>query len=320
MPKLILVIGGNATGKTHFIRQHFSGKGMTLFNVYDYQQRVFNEAGERCRQRVDEKGETMRLVFLGDQARYLMKANNLLLDDIKEALSRGEDVVVEHTLYMAKRRIAYIDALREAVKDLVIELYIMRPSDAQWEANATSRGDADHFSRYKEEAKIIEPPNVSEGLDAIYEVVDGEIKLRMDPPRPEILETARRELAEEDERLRKQDEAREKRRRLIESMNERPFWHYCEVCGRREYITAQDAYDAGWDYPPHIGRFGLLGPRICGQCPMANTLYWKIMSSRAIPIVCEGDLTPKELVTWRRIKGEPESLLEEEMEEEPKEG
>lgn len=135
----------------------------------------------------------------------------------------------------------------------------------------------------------------------------------MDPPRPEIYESAKRALAEEAARIQSEEEAREKRRRLIDSMQERPFWHYCEVCGKKEFITAQDAYDSGWDYPPHMGHFGLLGPRTCGKCRLKDTLFWKIHTSGTLPIVCEGDLTPEKLVTWRRIKGEPESLLTEEF-------
>jgi len=92
-------------------------------------------------------------------------------------------------------------------------------------------------------------------------------------------------------------------------MNERPFWHYCEVCGKKEFLTAQQAFESGWDYPPHIGHFGLLGPRTCGGCQLIDTLFWKTNTSGKLPIVCEGELTPEELVTWRRIKGEPESLL-----------
>lgn len=198
MPKLIFVIGANATGKTHFIRQRFSGKGMTCFNIYDYQQRVYREEGV---------GE---FVPMGAQFRYLMRANQMLLADVKEALTRDEDVVVEHTLYMAKRRIAYIDVLRKEVRDLTIDVYVMCPSDAQWEANAVSRGAADHFQRFKSEADILEFPNSSEGIDAIYEVMDGEIKLRIDPPRPEIYESAKRALAEETARLQSEDETREK--------------------------------------------------------------------------------------------------------------
>ena len=45
---------------------------------------------------------------------------------------------------------------------------------------------------------------------------------------------------------------------------------------------------------------------------MSDTLYWKIQTSGKLPIVIEGDLNDKDLITWRRIKGEPESLLNEE--------
>ena len=226
MPKLIFVIGANAMGKTHFIRLRFGGKGMTCFNIYAYQKRVYQKEGV---------GE---FVPMGAQFRYLMRANQMLLEDIKEALTRDEDVVVEHTVYMAKRRIAYIDVLRKAIRDLTVDVYVMRPSIAQWQMNAGSRGEGDRFQSYKKEAEIIEFPNVSEGIDAIYEVIDGEIKLKMDPPRPEICESAKRALAEETAHLQSEDEAREKRRQLVASMRDRPFWHYCEVCGNKEFITA----------------------------------------------------------------------------------
>ena len=95
-------------------------------------------------------------------------------------------------------------------------------------------------------------------------------------------------------------------------MNTRPFWHYCEVCGKKEFITAQDAFDSGWDYPPKMGVFRLLSPRTCGECGIQDTLFWKISRSQGLPIVIEENLTPEELITWKRIKGEPESLLDEE--------
>lgn len=50
-------------------------------------------------------------------------------------------------------------------------------------------------------------------------------------------------------------------------------------------------------------------PRTCGNCLLKDTLYAKITFGGGLPIVCEGDLTPEELVTWRRIREEPESLL-----------
>lgn len=29
--------------------------------------------------------------------------------------------------------------------------------------------------------------------------------------------------------------------------------HICEVCGREEILTPEEAYRAGWDYPPKMG-------------------------------------------------------------------
>jgi hypothetical protein len=46
-------------------------------------------------------------------------------------------------------------------------------------------------------------------------------------------------------------------------------------------------------------------------------LYWRVNTEKKIPIpvVVDGMLTTEERITWRRIKAEPESLLEEETEE-----
>lgn len=302
MQKLTFVIGANATGKTYFIQQNYKDKDAIILNVYDYQQRAYDEV------RIGDA------VPFGARFGCLMKANNMLLDDIIEKLAQGRDVVVEQTFYKAKRRIFYIDKIRRTA-DVTIDVYVMAPSDSLWQSNLKKREFGRSFQSCKDNAKEIEFPNVAEGFDSIYEVTDGVIKLRMEPPRPEILDKARKELEEETERIRAEEEEKSKRKQLLASMKERPFWHYCEVCGKKEFMTAKDAYDSGWDYPPDMGCFGLLGSRTCGECRMTDTLFWKINTSGRLPIVCEGELTPKELVTWRRIKGEPESLLVEEAEE-----
>ncbi len=300
MQKVIFVMGATATGKTYFINTHYSDKDVDILNVYDYQQRAYDEAGFGGR------------IPLGAEFRCLMKANNMLLTDIIEKLMQGRNVVVEQTFFKAKRRIAYIDEIRKAA-NVVIETYVMCPNDALWESNLKKRKIDGRLQRYKEQAaNDIEFPNPVEGIDRIYKVVDGEIQLQMNPPRPEILDKAWEELSQEAERIHNEDEARRKREKLLESMNTRPFWHYCEVCGKKEFITAQEAFDSGWDYPPNMGHFGLLGPRTCGGCLLKDTLFWRVNTDKKIPlpIVIEGALTPEELVTWERIKGEPESLLD----------
>ncbi len=305
MQKLSFVMGATATGKTHFIDHYFTGKRPVVLDIYDYQQRAYDEAGY-----------TTRIPY-SVEFRCLKKANEMHLNDIIKELKQGNDVVVEQTFYKAKRRIAYIDEIRKAV-DVEIEVYVMHPSDDRWAENIKMRELRGSLKNYKEQAeKDIEFPNPAEGFDKIYEVVDDEIILRMDELKPEIIEEARRELAEEDARIIKEDEAIRKHKELLESMKTRPFWHYCEVCGKKEYITAQDAYDAGWDYPPHMGSFGLLGPRTCGNCLLKDTLYWRVNTEKKVPIpvVIDSKLTAEERITWHRIKKEPESLLEEETEE-----
>ena len=134
----------------------------------------------------------------------------------------------------------------------------------------------------------------------------------MDSPLIDIVKKAREELVEESERISREENAKQKRKELLESMKTRPFWHYCEVCGKKEYLTAQEAYGSGWDYPPSSGSFGMLGQRKCGDCGIDKTLWWRITTTQKLPIVFEESLSKSELKTWRRIKEEPESLLEDE--------
>lgn len=304
MQKLTFVIGAAASGKTYFINHQFAGEDVEILNIYDYQQKAYDEAGF---------GDA---IPLSAQFGCLKKANDMHLHDIIETLKEGRDVVAEQTFYKAKRRIAYIDAIRKEV-EVEITVYVMRPSDERWEENIKERKLSRSLKAYKEQAeRDMEFPNPVEGFDAIYEVVDGGISLRMDAPLPGLVEQAKKELTEESERIQKEEEESRKRKDLLESMKTRPFWHYCEVCGKKEFITAQDAYDNGWDYPPNMGHFGLLGPRTCGKCLLKDTLYWRVNTQKKVPIpvVVDGILTPEERVTWHRIKAEPESLLEEENE------
>ncbi len=294
------VIGATASGKTTFIRNHLSKqKNAVILNVYDYQQAAYKEMGFN------------KSIPFEQEFKCLYKANENLLLDIIKALQEGKDAVVEQTLYKAKRRIAYIDAIRNAVKDITVEVYVMCPSDSVWKTYIHKRKLNGFIQQLRADVKAIEFPNPSEGFDTIYEVIDSDIRLRMDVPKHEIVDAAHKELNEEAQRMMQEEEKAKQRLELLESMNSRPFWHYCEVCGAKVFCTAQEAFDAGWDYPPKIGLFGFLGPRTCGRCSVTETLFFKVQQQK-IPIVFEEALTEKELQTWQRIKEEPESLLDEE--------
>ena len=292
------VIGAEASGKTTFIKNHFSeDKNTIILNVYDYQQATY------------KKMEEFGCISFMEEIECLKNANEAILVDIIEALKEKKNVVVEHTLYKTKRRIAYIDAIRKAIKNINIEVYVMCPTDSVWEKYINKRKL--NVSKIKAQKNEIEFPNPVEGFNKIYQVIDGDIRLRMDTPNYEIVKNAYKDLEEEAQKLKKDKEKREQRLALIESMNTRPFWHYCEVCGTKVFCTAQEAFDAGWNYPPQIGHFKLLGPRNCGKCSIMDTLFLKVQKQK-FPIVIEKTLTEEELKTLNRIKNEPESLLEEE--------
>ena len=45
MQTISFVMGATASGKTYFIQQHYAGKDIDVLNIYDYQQKAYDEAG-----------------------------------------------------------------------------------------------------------------------------------------------------------------------------------------------------------------------------------------------------------------------------------
>lgn len=81
--------------------------------------------------------------------------------------------------------------------------------------------------------------------------------------------------------------------------------HICEVCGKTEILTSEEAFEKGWDYPPKMGTFGILSPRTCGDCVIIDTIWWKLTIQNVNP----DDLSEKEKETLKRIINEPKSIL-----------
>lgn len=81
--------------------------------------------------------------------------------------------------------------------------------------------------------------------------------------------------------------------------------HMCEVCGVEEVLTPDEAYAAGWDYPPRQGRFGVIGPRVCPGCPSTATVWWAL--------TCDGYtqemLSDRQRDVIARIRAEPTSIM-----------
>lgn len=81
--------------------------------------------------------------------------------------------------------------------------------------------------------------------------------------------------------------------------------HICEVCGRRERLTPEEGFHAGWDYAPYMYPFKVISPRTCGNCSIASTVWWDIAVNHK-PFEALTD-AQKEAVL--RIYSEPGSIL-----------
>jgi hypothetical protein len=81
----------------------------------------------------------------------------------------------------------------------------------------------------------------------------------------------------------------------VATPSEAIYRYECEVCGRVEHLTEKDAFDTGWDYPPFIGRWGVVSPRTCGggSCGIDKTAYWAVMNG--------AELTEQQARTITRI-------------------
>ncbi|BCI84191.1 hypothetical protein MTY66_58160 [Mycolicibacterium sp. TY66] len=80
--------------------------------------------------------------------------------------------------------------------------------------------------------------------------------------------------------------------------------HICEVCGIEEHLTPEAAHEAGWDYPPKMGTFGVISPRTCPNCVVNQTLWWAVVVEK-----CTVDmLTTRQRETFVRITGEPGNI------------
>ena len=45
MPRVSFVIGAAASGKTYYIDHSFTGRDVEILNIYDYQQKAYEESG-----------------------------------------------------------------------------------------------------------------------------------------------------------------------------------------------------------------------------------------------------------------------------------
>lgn len=89
------------------------------------------------------------------------------------------------------------------------------------------------------------------------------------------------------------------------------YRYVCEVCGRTEILTPEEAYMTGWDYPPFMGTYGVVSARTCPDCPIIYTAWAALMMEHK-PYM---ELSDKQKETIKRIRGEPETMMVERNEE-----
>ena len=297
---LNIVMGVPGSGRTHFIERQFCG--WKHFSVGDYQSRLKKERGN-----AEMDSFAYRLL--------LLKANEEIKGDVITALREGCDVVLEHTLYKAKRRIAYIDEFR-IVTDTPINIYVVMPSEKQLRNNLISSPNhcEEEFNRLRREMDDIELPNIAEGYEKIFIVRDGIVEELIAEIDTNLIKRAKEELVAEKIQEKEREQKQKEKEELLQNLNKNGFWHYCEVCGKKEHLTPEEAFNEGWDYPPRIGVFTALSPRTCGKCSITDTLWWKLVTDKNNEHNMN-TFTDKEKKTIIRIMAEPYSLLEEDEQE-----
>ncbi|USS38534.1 hypothetical protein NC516_09150 [Latilactobacillus sakei] len=82
--------------------------------------------------------------------------------------------------------------------------------------------------------------------------------------------------------------------------------YVCENCGKIGFFhDPEEAFDLGWDYPPKMGQYHVIGPRTCGNCAIDKTLYWAMINGT---IKSPDDMTPNQKAVLTRILTEPDSI------------
>ena len=298
---IVFIIGANATGKSRFIQQHAERicPDARILNVFDYQTKV----------RKEQEGKRV------SEFDILFQANEELLNDIVSLAKAGENVIVEHTLFKRKRRLPYVDAIRQAA-DASVSVYVMRPSDERLKENLSFRSIENAFDRIRGDMEnVIESPNRAEGFDHIFIVDDGGIREVTDAPDERLCLAARKELEDEKAaRIEKEKKAARRKELIRELCAGKPFWHYCSGCGAKQFLTSREAFNAGWDFPGKPGiyetepdhGFGMLSPRTCPSCTIDKSLYWRMLvHSDNVPLATAKEVT----AALQRIAAEPFNLI-----------
>ena len=83
-------------------------------------------------------------------------------------------------------------------------------------------------------------------------------------------------------------------------MDEEKVEHWCESCGVTAMLTTEEGFQAGWDFPPRMGQWGVVSPRTCGKCGIETTVWWALIADKK----SLDDLSPQQRQVVARILNE----------------
>lgn len=146
--QITFVMGMACSGKSSYIKKHFPNA--TIIDLYDFQKNK---------------------PFLGYEE--VVKSYEECKEAVLEAIKRGEDVVMEHTLLKAIRRKPYIDAIRE-ITDAPIDIVLINPEIYTLAARCRRRGIYNDENYLRKNLEILEIPTKEEGFDNITIIEDKE--------------------------------------------------------------------------------------------------------------------------------------------------
>lgn len=142
--KISIVMGISGSGKSTYIKEYLSDR--KVVDLYSFQEPYINKG------------------YLGIEEikQSYIDAKNTLIEYIKQ----GEDVVLEHTLLKAIRRVPYIEAIKE-ITDEPIEIILINPSleilRERWKKREMYWNDDEILSNLA----VLEIPTLEEGFSKV---------------------------------------------------------------------------------------------------------------------------------------------------------
>lgn len=144
--KITFVMGIPGSGKSHYIREHYPDR--VVYDLYTYQEKK---------------------KYLSVQE--VMESYEELKEDIVEALKRGEDIVIEHTLLRAIRRAPYIEAIREVTDD-PIDIVVLNPPIDVIKERQKERKIYISKDNIKSNLEVLEIPTTDEGFEKVTVITE----------------------------------------------------------------------------------------------------------------------------------------------------